>query len=184
MGGCLAISGLINIRQRDNHVFKKTLFVCIWDWASNVLGLTLTSKQYTCNFSKLLFGYGGMTLFHYHVHDYNHHSQGFIPPGKGNSNIKVQKTKNASTIRKDIYNIGILSPPSTTRAYHGAYQTGGWVDESSALFLSSNLIAIPFVSQSTSSMDTSLEWKEFSVPNSYANEYGPAQIAAIGKKNG
>lgn len=119
---CLAISGQINTRNKNN---PKKAFVCIWNWASGVLGLTLASRHDTCSFSKAVFGYGGMSFFHYHVHE----------------------NKRPLRMIRDVYKMGILCPPSTTKICSNANRNGGWVEEASPLFLCDHYLAVPFVSK-------------------------------------
>ena len=133
--GCIAISGLIQTTQ--NHSSYRKSFICIWDWTANVLGLTLASLQKNCIFSKAFFGNRGMSLFHYHMHkDDNHQFK----------NIHAT-TACLEKMHKDVYKMGLLSPPSTSKISSNSNRFGGWVDAASALFLTKKFVAIPFVSQ-------------------------------------
>jgi len=189
--GSLAISGCTNTSNRNKHIS----FVCLWDWRSKRLGLTLMSSNNSiCSFSKLVFGHRGMSLYHYHVHD----------------NRKGAATSGKKRIVCDMFKMGILSPPNALKGNSDASKTGGWVESASPLFLTTDLVALPIVSKvtfshlllkslfvfinialfhrlqlkSTLSMDADLDWKEYIIPSSYLNDYGPISIAALGGKNG
>jgi hypothetical protein len=133
--GCLAIS---SAKQGTKTIGKKgvavdpqfQLFVCLWHWKTNVLGFTacsasLLSSGLRCPTGRLLFSKERRTNRRRLVHLHS--------PGRH---------REWSRIRKDIYELGVLSSPNEVHN-----NSGIGVKEASAMLLSSSSVAFAAVVQ-------------------------------------
>ncbi|CAB9526652.1 expressed unknown protein [Seminavis robusta] len=163
--GCLAISSARKSAQStprngDKHSSARVnVFVCLWHWKTNVLGFTanaISPNPSVALGSTLLFSKERRANRRRLVHIYS-----------------ASSNRHWSRVRKDNYEMGVLSPHNETHKGRGIA-----VKEPSPMLLTSTSVSFAMVSQQ-SNQTSEIEWRECAVPYSYLQDYGCPSIAAM-----
>jgi hypothetical protein len=171
--GCLAVSSVL-IKAGDNLdgqcLANETLgepcpFVCIWNWRTNIEGLTIAPSS-----SHKIIRTPGVSLVSRLF---------FVKDERGRSkfcHIIASVGQRPSRIRKELYETGILSPPSDT------YFHATRIREANSLLLSSSSVSYPHISRASATDDFEVEWRESSIPSGYLSCCGPPILATVGRR--
>lgn len=159
---CIAISGTVcSPGKGDLNIH----FGTIWHWRTNSQGLilgptksTLLSKSVKIRTNKLSFATDTSS-------------------SRKMSHVLLYDTLSGkSKVQKDLYTVGILSPP------HDSNNVGGVPRQSCNLLLSSVTVAYPLLSRISSQTNVEVEWRESMLPRPYIAAHGTPRIAAIGMR--
>jgi hypothetical protein len=171
--GCLAISSVLieggenlNGQCLANATHGKPCpFVCIWDWRTNIEGLTVAPSG-----SHQLFRTRDMSLVSRIFFAKDKHGRRKV------SHVIASVGRRPCRIRKELYETGILSPPTDTY-FHGARMR-----QANSLLLSSSSVSYPHISRASAIGDFEVEWRESSIPSGYLSCCGPPILATVGRR--
>lgn len=204
--GSLSISSAIPLVRstRSNGVFAK-LFVSLWDWRTCTVGFSSMSddKIYFTNQGTLLHGQHGIMSLAQVVTSRHYFSR------VNGINALVHIYSKFMRYKKDIYNVGVLSPSQSKchvrdgEASNPIFLTRDQVMYPGALEVRSVFVLhlFPFdirmtdkptpcfglhigLHKVTTNKEIKIQWKQSIIPVSYAKKYGPITMASISEKFG
>jgi hypothetical protein len=167
--GCLAVSSVLI--KGDEHSLANANtstngepcpFVCIWNWRTNIEGLTVTPSS-----SHKIIRTPGVSLVSRLF---------FAKDERGRSKFSHVIASVDPRIRKELYETGILSPPCDTYFHETR------IREANSLLLSSSSVSYPHISKASATGDYEVEWRESSIPSGYLSCCGPPIIATVGRR--
>lgn len=158
---CIAISSFL-LKNDCLDCRPKKQFVCLWNWRTNAQGFLASASEPSVE--PLMGATMCVSTVHFSI-------------DQANKRRLVHFINGHMRVRKETYDISILSPP------HEVACRGPRLRETCSLMLSSTTVSYPKASKTSIRDNFEIQWTESVVPKHYIESFGSPVIAAIGEKN-